>query len=366
MRDAAEQMRAASGELQRQSPTSAAERGEKAAAQLRRLEQQIQANNPEARQRAAGELQLEAQQIADEQRRIASAVERLEKSNGTPDADAWRRLAGDKETLAERVDELQRAAERLGAGKQDGMPEGSGSANRDASAAGRDLKDQQIARRMRETAKDMREAPAAGAAPGRSGKAAPRPKADAEQQLARALDGIADRLGGTRGDAADLARRLDETRAIRERLDQLERQIREAESKEAAGRQGRGAGSGDQSGGESQRLQQEYGREVQRARETLSRLERGGAGGAVGGSTPEEPQRTASELGTEAFKQDFSKWESLRKDVDSALERYEASIVATAARKSLQDRLSAGGSDRVPDAYRRLIARYYESLARKK
>jgi hypothetical protein len=28
--------------------------------------------------------------------------------------------------------------------------------------------------------------------------------------------------------------------------------------------------------------------------------------------------------------------------------------------------LSAGGSDRVPDEYRQLIARYYESLARKK
>ncbi len=73
-----------------------------------------------------------------------------------------------------------------------------------------------------------------------------------------------------------------------------------------------------------------------------------------------------TDQGTEAFKQDFTRWESLRKDVDSALERYEAAIVARAARRSLQDRLSAGGSDRVPDEYRQLIARYYESLARKK
>jgi hypothetical protein len=318
--------------------------------------------------------------MADEQRRIAGAVDRLEKGNGTPDADAWRRLAGDKESLADRVDELQRAIERLGSGSKSGTtPGASGTATRDASGAARDLEEQQIARRMREGAKDMRDTPNASAAPGRSGKAAPRPRADAEQQLSRALDGVAERLGGAGGNAADLSRRLDETRAIRDRLDRLERQIREAQSKEAARRQGRGASpssgspsaagmpSADgQSGSESQRLQQEYGREVQRARETLSRLERGSAGGAFGGSTPEEPERTSSELGTEAFKQDFSNWESLRKDVDSALERYEASIVATAARKSLQDRLSAGGSDRVPDAYRRLIARYYESLARKK
>jgi hypothetical protein len=52
--------------------------------------------------------------------------------------------------------------------------------------------------------------------------------------------------------------------------------------------------------------------------------------------------------------------------VDSALDRYEASVIARAARKGLEDRLSAGGSDRVPEDYRRLIARYYESLARKK
>ena len=37
-----------------------------------------------------------------------------------------------------------------------------------------------------------------------------------------------------------------------------------------------------------------------------------------------------------------------------------------AVKSSLRDRLSAGGNDRVPDAYRKLIARYYEALARKK
>ena len=82
--------------------------------------------------------------------------------------------------------------------------------------------------------------------------------------------------------------------------------------------------------------------------------------------SPESHEWSGVDKGTEAFKQDFSKWESLRKDVDSALERYEASVIARAARKGLQDRLSAGGSDRVPEDYRQLIARYYESLARKK
>jgi hypothetical protein len=52
--------------------------------------------------------------------------------------------------------------------------------------------------------------------------------------------------------------------------------------------------------------------------------------------------------------------------VDLALERYESSVSRRLAKKLAEDRLSAGGSERGPDAYDRLIARYYESLARTK
>ena len=114
MRDAAEQMRSAAGELQRQSPATAADRGERAAAGLRRLEQQMRRDNPEAQQRAAGEVRLEAQQIADEQRRIAGEAARLAKGTDAANADAWRRLSGEKDKLADRVDALQRTAEQLG------------------------------------------------------------------------------------------------------------------------------------------------------------------------------------------------------------------------------------------------------------
>ena len=73
----------------------------------------------------------------------------------------------------------------------------------------------------------------------------------------------------------------------------------------------------------------------------------------LGGTTPEQHECSQADPGTEAFKQDFSGWESLRKDVDLALERYEAGGRRRAsAQQAAQDRLSAGGSDRVPDAYR--------------
>jgi hypothetical protein len=358
MRDATEQMRSASSELQRQSPGSAADRGEQAAARLRQLEQQMRDDSPEAKQRAAGELRIEAQQIADEQQRIAGEAARLEKGSGA-NSDALRRLAGEKDKLADRVEALQRASERLA----NGTPAGSKSG---PAAAAKEIERERIPERMRETAQQMRgagETPAT--AGGRTTKPpAPAPKvADAEQQLARALDRVVNQLGDASGEqqragaegkegAEELGRQLDQTRSIRERLDRLEGQLREAESKNATS--------------EVQRLREEYAKAAQGARQTLSRLEREQSGGAGGGSSPEEHQWSVTDQGKEAFKQDFSQWQSLKKDVDSALDRYEASVVAKAARRSLDDRLSAGGSDRVPDAYRRLIARYYESLARKK
>jgi hypothetical protein len=381
MRDAASEMGGAAGELQRQSPGSAADRGERAAAGLRRLEQQMRRDDPDARERAAGEVRLEAQQIADEQRRIASETARLAKGTDQANADGWRRLSGEKDKLADRVDALQRTIEQLAGGSKPPAPGAPGQPSRPesqqlaalpagvAGAAARELARQQIAGRMRETARKMRDAAGADSASGRSGGPAPRQgAAEAEQQIARSLDQIVDQLGGAATGAEDLSRELDQARAIRERLDRAERELQKADANSAAGRQGQGraTGVGQSASDDLQRLREQYAKELHTARESLSRLERAAPGSGLGGTSPEQHEWSGVDKGTEAFKQDFSQWESLRKDVDSALERYEASVIARAARKSLQDRLSAGGSDRVPDDYRQLIARYYESLAQNK
>ena len=96
VRDAADEMRNAAGELQRQSPSSAADRSERAAAGLRRLEQQMRRDNPDARQQAAGEARLEAQQIADAQRRIAGEAARLAKGADASNRDALAAARGRK------------------------------------------------------------------------------------------------------------------------------------------------------------------------------------------------------------------------------------------------------------------------------
>ena len=114
-----------------------------------------------------------------------------------------------------------------------------------------------------------------------------------------------------------------------------------------------------------QRLREQYQQELQRAQQALERLNSGEPRHGMG-ATPEEQQFSRSAPGTEAFKQDRSSWETLRKNLDLALEKYEASASDRLSRTSSEQRFSAGGSDRVPEAYGQLIARYFESLARKK
>ena len=329
----------------RDDPKAAAGQAAKAAERLRDLERQMRSDSPESRQRAAGELQLEAQQIAEQQRRIAAETDRLQKGQGGTTSDARRRLSGEKEQLADRVDALQRDVTSL-------AKDAAGARFKEA---GRELEREQIGRRMREGAKQIRDGGGAGAT---------------EEQLAQALDKVVQQLGATRADARESGDQLDQTRAIRNRLDQLERQIADAETRQQAsgrGRSGEASGkAGAESDSELQKLRTEYSQALQQARETLGRMQQSAPQSGLGGTTPEKHEWSQADPGTQGFKQDFSGWQSLRKDINLALERTEAAASARLAKQGAQDRLSAGGSDRVPDAYRKLIARYYESLARPK
>jgi hypothetical protein len=357
---ALEQMRQAAEQGNSGDPSAAAAKGEEAARQLRQAESQMQNGSPDARKRALGDVQLESQQIADAQRRIASEADRLDREGGGA-ADARRRLAGEKEQLADRVDALQQAAQRLGA---DGAS---------------DLQAQKLSDKMRASASGMRE--------GKTGRLAP-----AEQQIADALDKVARKLngadaGGAKGDTQQLAGQLDEVRDARERLARLERQLADA-TRAAGGARGRGdnpsqpgragqsgpegrqgerGSGGDGSGGaDLQRLQQAYNRELQRTRELMDRVQRGTpeSGGRMG--TPEQHEWSRSAPGTEAFKQDYAAWQSLAAEVTRALERAESSVASRLAGAIAKDRLRAGGSERVPDAYRQRVSKYFEAIATKK
>ncbi len=358
LRSAADQMRSAANDLRRENPGDAARSGERAANQLRRLERQMQGATQGEPAGAAGDLKLEAQQIAQEQHRIATEAGRLSRNDaGTSVVDARKRLADEKDRLASRVDDLAKNA---------------GLASREPSAANakaladsaRSLQTGKIADRMRGGARQLREGQGAISSA-------------AEEDLARALDQIARGMGAT----DSLSSQLDQTRAIREGLQRAEQQLRDAEARaratnESSGAAGRdpsramsgrqGQGGGGDAGSEVDRLRNEYQRELQRAEDAMKRLNGGDATGSLGGATPEQHEFSRSAPGTEAFKQDRSGWESLRKNLDTALDKYEASLSDRLSRAKSDERFSAGGSDRVPDAYSQLIARYFESLAKKK
>lgn len=374
LRDATEQMRSAASDLRRDDPGGAARNGQRAAEQLRRLERQVRGQSVGGS--AGADVRLEAQQIAQEQGRIAAEANRLDRNAGESAADARKHLADEKDRLAARVQDLTGSALQASQGLK----------GPDATALGdaaRDLQRERASDRMRETAKEMR-----------NQRAAPNGTGAREQELARTLEQIADKLrASSSAGAGQLTDQLDQARAIRGRVQRAEQQLRAAEARErdASGPNGsssdegpraqsvrggpgdgtNGSGKADgregsgRQGSEVQRLREQYQRELQRAQEALGRLSAGEPRGGLEGSTPEEQQFSRSAPGTEAFKQDRTGWESLRRNLDTALERYEASVSDRLTRKPPDDRFSAGGSDRVPDAYRQLIAKYFESLAKK-
>jgi hypothetical protein len=354
LRGAANEMQSAASELRRDAPEDAARSGERALGQLRRLEEQL-STQAGASRGAGSDVKLEAQQIAQEQHRIASEASRLDRNADATTGDARRRLADDKERLASRVEEVARKAQRL-------AQSGTGADAKAFADAAQSLTRDKIADRMRAGAREMRQ-------PQGTGRGA------AEQQLAATLDRVAGQLGA---DSSPASTELEQTRAIRDRLQRAEQQLRDAEARaretsgagsragesQRAGGKGQGAAGGSLDS-EVQRLREEYQRELQRAQDALRRLQ-GGSSGDLGGATPEQQEFSRSAPGTQAFKQDRSDWESLRRNLDTALEKYEASISDRLSRTESKDRFSAGGSDRVPDAYSQLISRYFESLAKKK
>jgi hypothetical protein len=287
---------------------------------------------------------------------------------------------------AERI--LRRSAEASASRRGRGdAPKGSGREARGSQSQGL----QGAADQMRSAASDLRrDDPGAAAASGR--RAAEQLRQLEKQSHAH---GAAATAASQSPEAEQLTRQLDQARGMRERVQRAEQQLRAAEVRARGGagrsgtakgeqpapggaRDGRGAapgspgragetpGGGTGSGSDVKRLRDEYQREVQRAQQALDRLAGGQPARGANGGTPEDEQFSRSAPGTEAFKQDRSGWESLRKNLDSALEEYEASISARLARTRAGDRFSLGGSDQVPDAYRPVIAKYFESLAKKK
>lgn len=390
LREISEEMRNAAGDLRRQDPQQASARGAKAGDGLRGLEQRMQGARPEERRRALGDLQLEARQLADAERRLGNEASRT--ASGAAGDDARRRLAGEQERLADRTERLGESVRKLASAGDDATE------RQAMSEAGREIDNQKLAGRMRESAQAMRQ-----------GQGAEQKAAAGTDELARALDRVAERLGSADGardaEASRLSDQLARTQELRDRLNRLQRSMddlaKSAESQPGAppgpspaqdqnaeggqrgqqgpqsqgqsgsgqaGAQGQNGATGQQGAAEGgrgslSRLQRDVDNQLRDAQRLAEDMQRENPEMQNGGTTPEQWTRSASAPGTEAFKQDFAKWESLKKHLMVALEKTESQLSDQLRARETRERLNAGRHDAVADNYRALVDRYYQSLA---
>jgi hypothetical protein len=417
MRDVSEQMRNAASELRRADAGQASAAAARALQKLQDLEHQLQSATPEGRRRALGDLQLEARQLADAQRQIAS--ESNQAQGGQPNADNLRRLAGEQERLAERLQRVEQGLKQQGAGNAAGSDQNDnrrapspgstgapGDLQRAASEAARDIEQQKLTERMEQSADALRKAAEAsppGKGQGQQGSQSqsqqgqdaatlPRPgasaKPGAQQDLARALDRVADRLNIVDTPQDDESRKLNDqvarVRELRDTLDDLTRKLQDLDQQASnqkngqpqpnpasSGRAGQpgqsqGGSSGDASSADT--LRQELTRQMQQAQRLLNEAQRDGGvvnRGGMGG-TFEGQGMVLSAPGTEGFKQDFAKWQELKRQVTLALDDVETSLSKKLQDKTAKDRLASGGDDRPPAEYEQQVDSYFKALAERK
>ncbi len=400
LREISEEMRSAASDLGRANAGQASERASRALDRLRELERQLQGGTAEGRRRALGDLQLEARQLADAQRRIASESGR---ANGPASGDALRRLAGEQERIADRLERMQQGLREQSA-PSPGQPGGSGqrgAANlqQAASDAARDIEQQRLAERMQQAAESMRRS-ADAQAPGGSGGGAPSPAATprpdqsgSQAELARALDRLADRLNATDRPQDEESQRLADqasrARDLRDRLTDLNRQLEALDRRASAARageqqpgsagsrpgdRGRSAPGQGQSGtsgdaaAETERLRTEIGRQMQDVRQLLNDAQRDQSTRAAGagGATFEGQGMVLSAPGTEGFKQDFARWQELARQVTLALDAVESSAARRLQEKTATDRLASGADEVVPAEYQQQVDSYFKALAQRK
>ena len=422
LRRAAEQMQRAADGLRRRDRDAAGEHGDGAVDALLRLAERLRGAGAGERAGALGDLQLEAQQIAQAQRRLAGEMEPAADGARSP---GYRGLmAGEKDDLADRTEALEQGLSALAAGADapDGAPAAGDSAPDPSIAeAHRTLVREEVAERMRAGAERLRAAGGRSADRRSSGGSASTGGLRAEETaLADVLGTVAGLLH--RAMMQDEAQRrlvadLETARRLRERLQGgppaggASASARGGPSGAApsgvpSGAAPSGAPSGDvPSGGRSasaSRSRPETGAardgsgaaegSPERGADASETPGRGGAGQASASGREAALElarhpalrralaeadpglaaalegwvrrwRSPSAPGTDPARLDFAHWISLRRDLVTALQRFERDRSRALADRALRGRYAAGADEAVPERYRRLVEQYYRSLA---
>jgi hypothetical protein len=356
-------------------------------------------------------------QLADAQRQLANESQRQGQS-GPAGTDAARRRAAEQERLADRMQRLEQSVQQL-ARAGEGNKE---TTNEDRKAIGdtaRELDKQKLSERMRSAARAQRagegegkqesqEAAGKGEKTESSAAAAgantkQRAGAREGEEIAKQLDRLAEKLGAATGQSAEarkLSEQLARNRELRERVNEMDRQLAEMRrgGDRQEGQQGQQANPQDtKRGGQPQEQQQSGERspssQGQQGQSGQQGAGDGGRGGERQSGEPDRRWQDARQLvdelrkdeslgawtpessrfnpglsapGTQAWKQDFAKWDELKKQIEIALEKSETSLASQLREQESKDRLNAGATQAVPEQYRRLVDKYYRALAERK
>jgi hypothetical protein len=273
--------------------------------------------------------------------------------DGLSEEEAKRRL----ERLTREQTDLRQQAEELSRSLSEASGQGQ-------ARSGRSMRD--VSEQMRSAATDLRRNDP-GRASQNSEKALEGLK-KLEREMGKGSPGAADPESQQLADQLGRAQKAREQMTeLQRRIDQLMKQIDELRGQQGQkpnARRGQTPSEGPKGSADKlAKLQEELQTALGQVRELMTELGRSEGGGF--GITPEGQQLSRSAAGIESYKQDFSKWDSLKKDINLAFERLEVSLARKLVEKESRERLNAGADVRVPDAYRELVDAYYRSLAKK-
>jgi hypothetical protein len=356
--------------------------------------QRLQETRYETRQASGGpksERDEALEKIAELARRQDEMLKRRQEleQQGLEQAEMMRqleKLTREQSELRQQTEELARRMSKLESGQQNaaGPPSASASGTQQTARQLRDISDE-----MRSATNDLRRRDSQQAGAGGS-RALEKLKA-LEQQLKGAGDGQKKSADRPREGTGGSARQDQETRAmaeqrgraqqLRQNIERLTRELQQLAQQQDAGRNMAGGQksqtqtgkvdpntrpnpSASGRGEQLDRLREQAARELQRTRELLDELRRQDPTLAIGGTgfTFEGAGMVFSSPGTEAFKQDVTRWESLSAEATRALDRAESSLSKRLDEQDAAGRLAAGIDDRTPAAYQQPVDRYFKAL----
>lgn len=374
-----EWMRRATSDLRRGDTSQAARQGQQAAERLQDLQRQMESRSAGAERSAVGRFEREARQLGDQQRQMASDTRQSEL--GLPGDETRTKLAARGDQLADRITSLEDQM-------QDLLPrtlEDAREALRDATEK---LRTANVAGATREVANRLRQPVTPVESPDAERNGEAKAIATDIDALAELLDQVAERLASERVQSASTQRLVEELReaqVLRRTLNEIEAQLRKLTASDGSGQDAPTSSQGgepveagspsrsdasspvDQSRSNEDRelvmLQERLMRQLAQSTQLLEQLRRQRPGVEQDLEQWAQQWQSGTASGTETAKQDFSAWESLRDDLWVALEVIEASLARDLREEEIGGRLTVGPSEQMPDAYRRLVERYYRSLA---